>query len=91
VDESKNCGNCYHAYNWQTNPTNVTQRTGECRRNPPTAIGLGGPAGQFQTLGVFPPIAANLVCGEHRKKLDRSAGEPLAETMAGAGQIIASQ
>jgi len=89
--ESKNCGNCCHAYNFQANPTNIAQKTGECRRNPPTAIGLGGQAGRFQTLGVFPPISANLVCGEHTKKLGLSADKPFAENRAGAGEIIASQ
>ncbi len=91
MEESRNCGNCFHAHNWLTNPANVSQRTGECRRFPPSVVAVGGQPGQLQTMGVSPPIAASHFCGEHSVKIDRSADKVCEEIHAGAGQIIASQ
>lgn len=91
VNESKNCGNCCHAYNWQGNPEDVREKTGECRRGPPTVIAIGGPAGQIRMMAVFPPVVASLFCDEFRKKLDSLPDQACEESMSGAGEIIASQ
>ena len=91
VNESRNCGNCCHAYNLQTNHANVSQRTGECRRFPPTVIAVGGQPGQIGTMGVSPPIVASHFCGEHSVKIDRSADKVYEGAMAVVSEIIASQ
>lgn len=89
MDESRNCGNCCYAHNWQGNPVNVSQRTGECRKGPPTVFVGQGQAGQIQATAVFPPVVASLFCHEHRVKMIRPADEVCEENMA--GEIIASQ
>jgi len=89
VDESRNCGNCCHAYNWQGNPANVSQRTGECRRFPPHVIAVAGHPGQIQSVAVFPPIVSTLFCGEHLVKIDRSADKSSVQTVA--REFLASQ
>ena len=61
------CKVCRYARESAPHPMmGLTERSYECRHNPPQAHMLAGPGGQPVTIGLFPPTRAENWCGEFR-------------------------
>lgn len=67
MSQQHNCIGCRWFKQQPVNPANIgAPRPGECRRLPPQPVIVGQTApGQFQTVGLFPPVPPDGWCGEY--------------------------
>ena len=80
----KVCRTCSHFFPAANAPMNLKQLTGNCHRFPPQVALVPMGPGQIGVQSNFPPVTAEMWCGEWSGDIEMPAGfRPLAE-LAGA-------
>ena len=59
MSHTMKCDNCAYCWKSQIDPKTLTKQL-VCRRYPP----LGFPVGPNQVIAIFPPLNADMYCGE---------------------------